>query len=189
MTRKFGGTGLGLFLSRRLANLLGGDVTLGPSRLGQGSEFLITVGVEIRGQKVSTGKSQPKEVVGEAATRPHGKILIVDDAPDNRTLIELYLTRLGFESDTAATGREAVDKALHQPYEVILMDVQMPEMDGFEAVHELRAHNYRGPIVALTAHAMKGDRELCLAEGFDDYLGKPIDRELLKKSLYRFTTH
>ena len=154
-----------------------------------GSEFIITIALELRAEKGAPARSVETKPTNPKPQTPHGKILIVDDAEDNRTLIQLYLERLGFDSDSASTGRQAVGLALHNPYDLILMDVQMPEMDGFEAVSELRSQNYAGPIVALTAHTMKGDRERCLEGGFDDYLGKPIDRELLKKSLNKFTSH
>ena len=180
MTRRFGGTGLGLFLSRRLARLMGGDVVLGPSQPLKGSQFIITVTVEVC--ESPTAKIPGLVIAGDATPDFDGKVLIVDDAPDNR----LYLSRMGFNAETAATGKEAVQMAMEKSYKVILMDVQMPEMDGFEAVHELRALNYQGPIVALTAHTMKGDRERCLEGGFDDYLGKPVDRDLLRQSLVKF---
>src|SRR5262249_15782075 len=120
------------------------------------------------------------------ADDPEVTILVVDDAADNRMLIELYLTRFGYQCELADSGRAAVEMATRRRYSLILMDVQMPGMDGFEAVCELRARNYDGPIIALTAHTMKGDRERCLEGGFDDYLGKLIDRELLRESLARF---
>jgi CheY-like chemotaxis protein len=120
--------------------------------------------------------------------KPTAHILIVDDAPDNRTLVQHYVTRLGYTAQTAESGREAVTRALSEDFDIILMDVQMPEMDGFEAVRELRAQAYRKPIIALTAHTMKGDRERCLESGFDDFLGKPLDRDLLCASLKRYSS-
>ncbi|MBX3022884.1 MAG: response regulator [Bdellovibrionales bacterium] len=194
--RRFGGTGLGLSLSRRMARLLGGDVVLGESDPQHGSKFVVTIGVRLPKAQIV-----PQAILREEPPRPetpeasfvksvsHGKVLIVDDAADNRTLIHHYVARLGYEADTAETGRDAVYKALNGDYDVILMDVQMPEMDGFEAVHQLRAQDYSKPIVALTAHTMKGDRERCLQSGFDDFLGKPVDRDLLRRSLERHTTH
>jgi hypothetical protein len=183
--RRFGGTGLGLSLSRRIARLLGGDVVLTDSSPKSGSEFLITVQVQAAAPRAKNENPLPAPVPG--AGPANGRVLIVDDAPDNRALIQQYVARLGYKFDTAETGREAVDKALRQNFDVILMDVQMPVMDGFEAVHELRANDYNKPIVALTAHTMKGDRERCLGNGFDDFLGKPVDRDLLRQSLQRYS--
>lgn len=121
------------------------------------------------------------------AAQSRGQVLIVDDAPDNRLLIQHYVIRLGYQVEIAASGPEAVEKALKTNFDVILMDVQMPEMDGFEVVKRLRSHGCCTPIVALTAHTMKGDRERCLANGFDDFLGKPVDRNLLTLCLKRYS--
>jgi PAS domain S-box-containing protein len=189
MNRRFGGTGLGLSLSRRMARLLGGDVTLGQSETQAGSQFIITLGVQLPTRPAMEGEAPHTAPGSETGDLARGRVLIVDDAPDNRTLIQHYVARLGYEADTAETGREAVEKALSGEFDVILMDVQMPEMDGFEAVSELRTRSYRKPIVALTAHTMKGDRERCLEGGFDDFLGKPVDREQLRESLRRYAVH
>ena len=125
-----------------------------------------------------------QQVLPPRAEQP--KTLIVDDSADNRLLIQHFVTRLGYPSETAVTGREAVEMAMATPYATILMDVQMPVMDGFEAVKLLRTLGYCHPIVALTAHTMRGDRERCLAGGFDDFLGKPINRDQLELSLRHF---
>jgi len=98
-----------------------------------------------------------------------------------------FVEKLGWDADFAENGVQAVERALKDDFDVILMDVQMPEMDGFEAVARLRERSYRRPIVALTAHAMKGDRERCLSAGFDDYLVKPVSREALREVLARHT--
>lgn len=182
MTRKFGGTGLGLFLSRKLARLMGGDVVLGTSQISKGSRFIVTL--EIETDESACAWPAPAERSSEESA--HDKVLVVDDAEDNRNLIQLYLERLGYEADVADSGRQAVEIATRKNYGLILMDVQMPEMDGFEAVKELRKRGYPNPIVALTAHTMKGDRERCLEGGFDDYLGKPLDRELLRQCLHKY---
>ncbi|WP_374028155.1 PAS domain S-box protein [Bdellovibrio bacteriovorus] len=185
-TRRFGGTGLGLFLSRKLARLLGGDVILNTSSAGIGSSFLISIlGREVTDSQIrDLGKKNDKSA--EVSSRQVESILVVDDAMDNRELFRRFIVRAGIPEErieTAENGAEAVRKALDRSYSVILMDIQMPEMDGFQALKKLRTQGYRGPIVALTAHAMKGDREKCLAAGFDGYLQKPLDRVELKRVL------
>lgn len=186
--RKFGGTGLGLSLSRRLARLLGGDVILGESDPKKGSQFIINLGVGHAPESAPRYEAKPALGVPPLRTSA-GRVLVVDDAADNRTLIQHYIGRMGYCVEVAETGAEAVEMALNGDYDVILMDVQMPVMDGFEAVAKLRAQGYAKPIVALTAHTMKGDRERCLESGFDDFLGKPVEREALRASLERHTVH
>ncbi len=190
-TRRFGGTGLGLFLSRKLARLLGGDVVLETSSSGKGSSFVITVAYE---EALAQDLSKPakKMNLSESGLCHIQKILVVDDASDNRDLFRFYLRKMGVPEDkidVAQNGVEAVQMALRTPYSLILMDIQMPEMDGFQALHALKEKNYSGLIVALTAHAMKGDEEKCLAEGFDGYLQKPLSKEALQKVLLRTNTH
>ncbi len=179
--RGFGGTGLGLFVARRLARLLGGDVVLGSSHPLKGSQFIVTVAIDL----VEESKAAKFSNVGiEDGMR--ASVLVVDDADDTRHLIQQYLSRMGIDADTAASGDEGVRMALQKQYSLVLMDVKMPDMDGFAAIQKLRERNYGGPIVALTAYALNGDRERCLAGGFDGYLGKPIDRQMLKQSLLKF---
>ena len=186
-TRKFGGTGLGLFLSRKLAKLLGGDVTLLESRPGQGSRFCITIDVELaRGESITAAPSEEVHTPSKANGKAEHRVLLVDDSADNRILISAYLAKMNMPFDTAENGREAVDKALNGKYDLILMDVQMPEMDGFEALKILREHGYTHPIIAVTAHAMKGDKERCLSAGFDDYLCKPLTRDVLTEGVKKF---
>lgn len=131
----------------------------------------------------------PLERINSQESALHGSILVVDDSLDNRILVTHYLSHLGLGFDTAENGREGVRKALEGHYDIVLMDVQMPEMDGFQAVQYLREHNYHGPIFALTAHAMKGDRERCLLSGFDEYLCKPLTKAALNQALTPFLPH
>lgn len=180
-TRRYGGTGLGLFLSRKLARLLGGDVILDFSRPGQGSLFIVTVSVEETQARPGIRKSSSAKAPEVETT---GAVLVVDDVPDNRALMVRYLERIGLgknQIDVAENGQQAIERALKRKYQLILMDVQMPVMDGFQALHHLREKKYQGHIVALTAHAMKGDEEKCLAEGFDGYLRKPLKRDDLER--------
>jgi len=182
--RLYGGTGLGLFLSKKLAKLLGGDLTLGESVPNKGSTFVFTAEVEVP----ELEKIAPTNLNHQASNKEalRGRVLVVDDVADNRKLVGYHVARLGFEVDQADSGAKSIEKALSTYYDAILMDVQMPEMDGFEVVKRLRSKNYKGPIVALTAYAMKGDKERCLKAGFDDYICKPIETELLRKILLKY---
>lgn len=192
MTRKFGGTGLGLFLARRMAIRLGGNVELIRSEPNQGTEFLIFVEINYEefpqnkmvrtfeyAKSTAENKTHEEAKPREVKNSFKGKVLIVDDSADNRELLTYLLSGTGMQTDTAENGKQAIEKALAQSFDVILMDLQMPEMDGFEAVKVLREKHCDAKIVAVTAHAMKGDREACLNNGFDEYLSKPLTRDSL----------
>jgi PAS domain S-box-containing protein len=177
-TRRFGGTGLGLALSKKLAKAIGGDVCLWSSRLGGGSVFRLTV--EDYEQATDTAAKGQEEHALRDLTGT--KVLVVDDSADNRLLIEKLLKRHGLIVDSSSDGAHGVEKALSQHYDVILMDLQMPVMDGYTATKILRESGYRKPIIALTAHAMTEDRNKCLSIGCSDHLAKPVSsEELLKK--------
>jgi CheY-like chemotaxis protein len=187
--RIFGGTGLGLVLSRRLANRLGGDVVLTHSEPGKGSTFTITIDP---GPIVTPAHSHESLTTSPAFAAPAVDgvvridgllVLVVDDAADNQMLVGRYLKRAGAQVDTAGNGREAIDKARRKAYDVLLMDLQMPIMDGYEATAALREGGYAKPIVALTAHALKEERRRCLSSGFDDHVGKPVNRGALLESI------
>ncbi len=182
-TRRFGGTGLGLAISQRLAKMLGGRIDV-KSQIGQGSSFRVTIDAGPLDRVIWLGAApatergeEPLEKFDEV--RVSGSVLLAEDSLDVQALIAAMLARIGVDVETAADGREAFDKAMASqdsgsPYDLVLMDMQMPEWDGYEATRNLRDAGFTGRIVALTAHAMTGDRQKCLDAGCDDYLAKPI---------------
>lgn len=182
------GTGLGLALSRRLAQLLGGDVVLSETTLGKGSVFTVTVDPgTVKTPKVEEFRPAVEARQADSPVRLDGtKVLVVDDSPDNQILITRFLRMAGAAVDVANNGREGLDKLGKGPFDVVIMDIQMPVMDGYEALAQLRGQGYRKPILALTAHALKEEQRRCLALGFDSHLSKPVNRHFLLEEVARF---
>lgn len=181
ITRRFGGTGLGLALSKKLAQSMGGDISIVETDLGKGSTFLFQVAdlPERRELKKSDSLEKTIHKEPEADALEGIKILIADDSPDNRFLISHYLTKYGAQVDSAEDGDAAYQTALAGNYHVVLMDIQMPGTDGYTATKKLRQAGYLKPIFALTAHAMSEVRQKCLDAGCNGYLTKPINSHQL----------
>ncbi len=196
-TRRFGGSGLGLAISRRFAELLGGDVRLVESHPGAGSRFRFDLPVQAPGglrlvahDSLWTSPSRERPVPDNELPKLAGRVLLAEDGPDNQRLIAHHLRSFGLKVCVASNGQEAIELVLaaadKTPYNLVLMDMQMPVVDGYQATRSLRELSVQTPIVALTAHAMRGDRSRCLDEGCNDYATKPISRSDLHALCARF---
>ncbi|WP_417379749.1 response regulator [Gimesia sp.] len=194
-TRKYGGTGLGLTICKRLTDVLGGDISA-TSELNQGSRFNATVStgnlediqllqeLPKRKSRAARASETAAQLEEQAFALKGKKVLLAEDGPDNQKLISFILKKSGAEVTVAGNGeaaRKAAMRALEIGllYDVVLMDMQMPILDGYSATRLLREQGYPGPIISLTANAMEGDREKCISVGCNDYLTKPIDRRKL----------
>ena len=194
-TRKHGGTGLGLTISRQLVALMGGTIGV-ESDTGQGSTFWFTVNLE-RGSGELVGEKGEDALFWEERTAADGetdwaslRILLAEDNPVNQQVVVATIAQLGCQVEVVNNGREALEAIAQQNYDIVLMDCQMPELDGYEATRNIRERERAGggtrvPIIALTANAMQGDRDKCLAAGMDDYLPKPFRQKQVYAVLKR----
>jgi PAS domain S-box-containing protein len=195
-TRKYGGTGLGLTISKQLVELMGGKIGV-ESTEGSGSKFWFTVMLDKQSVEESfdrtTQASTRRQLPSDATARRDCRILLAEDDPVNQVVARSFLTQLGYTVDIVENGRDALQLLAESDYHLVLMDCQMPEMDGMEATAIIRdpgsaVRNHAVPIIAFTAYAQKGDRERCLAAGMDDYLTKPLDIDSLSIVLDKWLT-
>ena len=191
-TRKFGGTGLGLAICRQLIHMMKGDIGVW-SQPGQGARFWFTLPLSVL-EPAQTARDVVANVTRQAAQLSdaqlkHARILLAEDNVVNQKVASWMLAKIGCTVDVVSNGKEAVEMAQRFPYDVLLIDCEMPEVDGYEATSQIRANETAGrrvPIVAVTAHAMKGERERCIEAGMDDYLSKPIELVELHSVLARW---
>ena len=183
-TRKFGGTGLGLVLSRRMAKALGGDVTIASSTIGQGSTFCIEFSAAASYKRDIKEKKIESSLDSSQANALYGlHVLVVEDSKDNQVLIDRVLKKRGALVEFASDGEEGVKKALGSLFDVVLMDLQMPILDGYGATKKLRKLGYAQPIIALSAHAMEEERKKTKEAGCNAHITKPLSINLLVKTL------
>ncbi|HTB15548.1 MAG TPA: ATP-binding protein [Bryobacteraceae bacterium] len=175
ITRKYGGTGLGLAITRRLVEIHGGEVRV-ESQVGKGSTFRVTLPCEVAATPAGNLVPMQNEARGENAPPPTARLLLVEDNLVNQKVVLAILRKKGYRIDVANDGREALAKLDGADYDLVLMDVQMPVLDGLEATRLIRSERRwdRLPVVAMTAHAMNGDRERCLQAGMSAYISKPV---------------
>lgn len=193
VTRKYGGTGLGLMICKRLVELMGGTINI-VNDLASGSHFVFTISVnEAPAQNVKKNNALIPHETANIQERSNVQILVVEDYLMNQKVILQILKRLGYHADVVANGKESIVAFQSKQYDLIFMDCQMPEMDGYTATQEIRKiealnAGVHVPIVAMTAHALKEDREKCIASGMDDYISKPIRMKDIEAVVSRWTT-
>ncbi|MGA2093532.1 MAG: response regulator [Sedimentisphaerales bacterium] len=187
ITRQYGGTGLGLAITKIFTGLLGGTITLKREK-DKGSVFALVIpaNIDMANQPLLDRHSVSRETAINKQVRFSGSVLVAEDIESNQMLMKVLLEKMGIKTTFADNGKEAVDKAKGQSFDLIFMDIHMPLMDGYEATRTLRNNGVKTPIVALTANAMEGDDKKCLNAGCDDYLSKPVIYTKLVAMLSKF---
>ncbi|RYZ54269.1 MAG: response regulator, partial [Proteobacteria bacterium] len=182
-TRKFGGSGLGLALSRQLALAMGGDLCISQSTPGEGTVFTLSLPIVAVNPKIARERRSEFSIASNGVSLDGLNVLVVDDSPDNLMLVSRILKKAGANVTTCEGGLKALDVTESAMFHVVLMDLQMPDMDGYRVTEILRKRGFAKPIFALTAHAFKEERIRCLQSGFDGHLIKPVDKDQLVKVL------
>jgi CheY-like chemotaxis protein len=184
-TRRYGGTGLGLAICRQLATLMDGDIGL-ESNEGVGSTFWFAIPLAAAPMEEEPVNEEPAAVATAPESRSNPRALLVEDNPTNQFVARRFIEKAGCVVEVASNGAEALEKIAEADFDLVFMDCQMPIMDGYEATKRIRQGRLAGvPIIAMTAHAMKGDRERCLAVGMTEYLSKPLKPEVVAEMIDR----